>query len=275
MRPAAGVDLLTGAWPLAYQPRTPDDAFANLPPDRRPARERLPHSGVGAGGRLPLGHVRHRRRLPDDAAVDLRRHLAGGGGGERVAADRRCAVLRLSLPLAARHPRFHARRHVVDRRRPRHGAGRLAVHIAALGRSTRPLDRALLRHAARHHRRADGDRGPARHQSRAPRRPRRSAPARQSHLDPWPAAENALQALAHLHLGHSGMGHRPVDRLSRLRARHRRRLHPGADADLSLARADDHGHRHLHPADAGDHDLGHRHARDGPTIWSTRCWRWC
>ena len=49
---------------------------ADLSADRRYARERLPHPGDGAGGRLHLRHVRHRRRLPDDPAVDLRRHLA-------------------------------------------------------------------------------------------------------------------------------------------------------------------------------------------------------
>ena len=37
----------------------------------------------GARGRLHLGHVRDRRRLPDDAAADLHRHLAGGRGRER------------------------------------------------------------------------------------------------------------------------------------------------------------------------------------------------
>src|SRR6185437_16112921 len=58
--------------------------FANLPADRRPAGKHLPHLRDGARGRLHLRHVRHRRRLPDDAAADLHRRAAGGLGGERV-----------------------------------------------------------------------------------------------------------------------------------------------------------------------------------------------
>ena len=87
----------------------------------------------------------------------------------------------------------------------------VGVWIFTLLRSVDQLDLLIalsyVTHARRR-RRADGDRGPARHQPRAPRRPRRPAPARQPHLDPRPAAEDALQALAHLYLGHPGLGDR-------------------------------------------------------------------
>ena len=56
---------------------------ADLPSDRRPARQHLPGARDGARGRLHLRHVRHRRRIPDDAAADLHRRAAGRGGGER------------------------------------------------------------------------------------------------------------------------------------------------------------------------------------------------
>src|SRR5262249_57338698 len=72
-----------GTRPANTEPRTKDRALADLPSDRRPAGQRVCHSGYGARGRIHLRHVRHRRRGSPDAATDLSRYLTGGGGGGR------------------------------------------------------------------------------------------------------------------------------------------------------------------------------------------------
>ena len=55
--------------------------------------------------------------------------------------------------------------------------------------------------------------------------------------------------------------------------RHRRRLHPGAGADLSLPRADQCRRRHLAVPDRRHHVGGDRAAFRAPTSRSTWCWR--
>ena len=123
----------------ASQRRTP--TRADLPSDRRPAGQHLRHPRDGAGGRLHLRHVRHRRRLPDDAAVDLPRrppavavasvtgHIAASSMSGAVSYWRR------------RARRSGARLHAAGRRHPRHRRRRVAVHVAALARPARPHHR--------------------------------------------------------------------------------------------------------------------------------------
>ena len=79
---------------IQTRPSASGSPRADLSSDRRPAGQHLPGPRHGARGRLHLRHVRHRRRLPDDAAADLHRRLAGGGGGERREPHRRLVVLR-------------------------------------------------------------------------------------------------------------------------------------------------------------------------------------
>src|SRR5579875_2370100 len=74
---------------------------ADLSSDRRHAGQRLPDPGDGAGRRIHLRHVRHRRWLPDDTAVDLRRGLAGGGRRDRFDPYRCLVVLRRAQLLSA------------------------------------------------------------------------------------------------------------------------------------------------------------------------------
>ena len=127
---------------------------ANLPSDRRTAGQCPADPLHGARGRLHLRHVRHRRRLPDDAAADLRRHRAGGRGRERREPRRRLVVLRRDLLLAPARARSGARHDAAGRRPDRHHRRRLAVHAAAPARPARSDDRAVLPDAARHRRHA-------------------------------------------------------------------------------------------------------------------------
>src|SRR6185437_5721976 len=138
---------------------------------------------------------------------------------------------------------------------------RVAVHAAARARSARPGHRHLLRRAADHGRRADDQRGPARRIARPPRHALELAPAGQPQLVAWPAAEDAVQAVEDLCLGHSRLGHRLHHRLRRRHHGHWRRLPAGADAHLFPARADGDRHRHLDGADVDHHGFGHGAAR--------------
>ena len=60
---------------FAVSLRRPD---AHLSSHRRPVGERLGHDPPRLRGRRALWHVRHRRRLPDDAAPDFLRNPADG-----------------------------------------------------------------------------------------------------------------------------------------------------------------------------------------------------
>ena len=108
--------------------------------------------------------------------------------------------------------------------------------------------------------------------ARAARRRRSDAPLRQPRLDPRPAAEDALQALQDLSLGHSGLRLGFTIGFIGARDGHRRRLYPDPDHDLSAAGTDLTRDRHLHGADAGHHGVRHHAARCRPTIWSMPCW---
>ena len=153
-------------------------------------------------------------------------------------------------------------RHDADRGRPdRHHRRRHAVHAAAPARPARPDDRGLLPAAARHRRHHDGGGERARDPARAPRPAGRDPPPGQPHVDPRPAAEDAVQDLQDLRLGDPDLDHRLRHRLHRRRDGHRRRVHAGAGADLSDPRADRRGDRHLDGADPRDDGLCDHHPR--------------
>src|SRR4051794_35309712 len=137
----------------------------------------------------------------------------------------------------------------------------MAVHQAALARAARYNDRDFLRPAAQHRRRPDGGRKPARYSPHAAGQASRIATARQPHLAAWPAIQAAFQALAHLCVGHSGLGDRLHHRFRRRGDGHRRRILAGADADLFPAHADRDRHWHLDGADARHHGVGDGDAR--------------
>ena len=80
-------------------------ARANLSSDRRSAGEHLPRSSDGVGGRLHFGDVRNRRRVFDDAALDLHRDIARGRGRKRGKPYRRVVMFRCDLLLAAERDR--------------------------------------------------------------------------------------------------------------------------------------------------------------------------
>ena len=248
-------------------------ARADLPSDRRPSGQHFPHPGDGRGGGFRVRHVRHRRRLPDDAAVDLHRHRARGRGRLRRQPHRGVVVFRRAVLLAPPRHRSRAGAGAALRRHHRHRARGLDLHAAALARPARSDDRAVLRGAAEHGRRADVLGRPARAAARPPRHHGPDAPLRQPWLDPRPAAENALQALEDLSVGDPGHRRRHHHRLHRRHHGHRRRLHPGPDHDLSLAGADRDRDRHLDGADAGHHGCSPPCCTRSPTIWSTPCWR--
>ena len=130
-------------------------ARAALPPDRRHSGQCFPHPGDGRGGGFRVRHVRHRRRIPDDAAVDLRRHRARGRGRLRRQPHRGLVVFRRAVLLAPPRHRSGAGAGAAVRRHRRHRARRLDLHAAALARPARPDDRAVLRGAADHRRRTD------------------------------------------------------------------------------------------------------------------------
>ena len=155
------------------------DARAALPSDRRHSGQCLPHPGDGRGGWFRLRHVRHRRRLPDDAALDLHRHRARGGGRVCGKPHRGLVVLGRDILLAAPLDRPDPGGGAVNRRQRRHRARRLDLYAAALARPARSVDCDVLRHPADHRRRTDvlgrlagAAAGPARQA-----RPRRGVPA--------------------------------------------------------------------------------------------------
>ena len=154
----------------ASRPIAEVNARAALPPDRRHSGQRFPHPGDGRGGRLRVRHVRDRRRISDDAAVDLRRHRARGRGRLGRQPHRRLVVFRRAVLLAPPRHRSGAGAGAVERRHRRHRARGLDLHAAALARPARSADRAVLRHPAHHRRRADVLGRPARDPAGAARR---------------------------------------------------------------------------------------------------------
>src|SRR5882724_13294104 len=164
-------------------------------------------------------------------------------------------VFRRDLLLAAPRDRPGARARAIDRRHHRHRARRLDIHAAALAWPARPDDRTVLCRAADERWRGDVLRGTARVFEDTARRHGAGAALRQPWLDPRAAAEDALQALQDLSLGDPDRRRRHRHRFYRRDHGHRRRLHPGADDDLSVAGADLDRDRHLDGADIGHHDV--------------------
>src|SRR5438477_5349194 len=237
------------------------NARAALPSDRRHSGQRFPHPCDGRGRRFRVRHVRHRRRISDDAVIDLRRHRACGRGRFRRQPHRGLLVFRRHLLLAPPRHRSGAGAGVALRRHRRHRARRLDLHAVTLARPARPDDCAVLCRAALDHRRTDVLGRAARHIARPPRRRGTDAPLRQPRLDPRAAAEDALQALQDLLVGRSDRCGRADHRIYRRGDGHRRRLHPDPDHDLSVAGTDLHRDRHFHGADAGYHGVRHHVAR--------------
>ena len=104
-------------------------------------------------------------------------------------------------------------------------------------------------------------------------RPRRRRSRRPGHaqLDPRPAAEDALPPLEALCERDPGHRARLRHRLPRHGARHGRRLHHGAGADLSPARADQRRDRHVARLHADHHGGSRRCCTPRPTSPSTSC----
>src|ERR1700681_3490827 len=237
------------------------NARAALPSDRRYSGQCFPHPRDGRGRGFRVRHVRHRRRVSDDAAVDLRRHRARGRGRLRRQPHRGLVILRRHLLLAPPRHRSGAGAGALERRHCRHRARRLDIHAVARARPARPHDCAVLRRAALDRGRADVLGGAARYSARTPRRRGADAPLGQPRLDPRTAAEDALQALQDLSVGDSDRCRRRNYRLHRRGDGHRRRLYPDPDHDLSPAGADLDRDRHFDGADAGHHGVRHHAAR--------------
>src|SRR6202048_336336 len=236
------------------------NARAALPSDRRYSGQCFPHPRDGRGRGFRVRHVRHRRRISDDAAIDLRRHRARGRGRFRRQPHRGLVVFRRHILLAPPRHRSSPGAGAIERRHRRHRAWRLDLHAAALARPARPHDCAVLRRAAVRRPRRDVLGRAARDHAGTARRGHSDAALGQPRLDPRPAAEDALQALQDLFVGDSDRGRRRYHRLYRRGDGHRRRLHPDPDHDLSVAGADLHRDRHLDGADAGHHGVCHHAA---------------
>ena len=143
-RPAAAAATLTGAQHGRFIRRTsvrpafprirscpPHCRRADLSAHSRDAGEHADRPRHGRRGRLPVGPVRRRRRLPADAALDLFRHSAGGLGRHRGAADRRLVGLGRAQLLAAAADRPQARHGAAARRHPGQQPRRAGVQCAA------------------------------------------------------------------------------------------------------------------------------------------------
>ncbi len=243
--------------PAPFLPLAPSDrACGNLPSDRRPPREHFPAARDGSSGRIHFRDVRHRRRLPDDAIAHLHRGVARGRGGDGIDPYRRLVDVRRRVLLAPPRHRPRARPDAAGRRHRRHPGRGVAVHLVAQDRPARHHHRYCLRAAAHLGRRHDGGGRRPRDAAAAPGQAGAAAPFRQPHLDPRPAAEDAVQAVPHLRVRGAGGRDRMDHGFRRRDPRHRRRLPPGADADLSPPGADQRGHRHLDGPHARHHGVG-------------------
>ena len=132
--------------PAPLLPLAPSDrACGNLSPDRRPPREHFPVAGDGARGRIHLRHVRHRRRVSDDAAAHLHRGVAGGCGGDGVDPHRRVVDVGRGVLLAPPRHRCCAGTDAAGRRHRRHSGRGVAVHLSAHDRPARHHHRRRLR----------------------------------------------------------------------------------------------------------------------------------
>ena len=166
---------------------------------RRDVGERLDLLGHGRGGRLPLGHVRRGRRVPDDAAADLRRHSRSRRGRHGDRPDPGVLGFGGARPVAPAQRRREDGSGAAGRRPGRLGGGRAACRRAApLGR-VRCVRRRLLRHLSWRHRHPDADRKHQHHTPGARRQDRCGAPLRSAQLGARAAAQDALSPLQALH----------------------------------------------------------------------------
>ena len=256
MTPRRGIFTAARARPRA---KNQANARATFPPHRRHSNQCVSHPGDGCGGRIRVRHVRHRRRIPDDAAIDLRRDLACGRRRLGVQPHGGIVFLRRIILLAQARDRSGAVDSSALRRRHRHRAGRLDFRAAAIGRAARPHHRAVLRGAADCRRHPDVPRRVARHPARKARQPGHHPARAGSGLDTRPAAEDALQALQDLSLRDPGGRCRAAGRIPRRHHGHRRQLPADPDHDLCPAGAHRDRDRHLDGADTGD-DGGRNHS---------------
>ena len=155
----------------------PSETDEHLPAHRRDVRQRCGLLGHGLRGRLPVGTVRRRRRLPADAAADLHGHPVGGRRRHGLDADRRLLGLGRHRPVPAQQRRREDGRRAGRRRRRRLRHRRGARADPAPDRPVRSLRVAELRDVPRRRRRADADRE-RRHHPQAPARGSRRRRAR-------------------------------------------------------------------------------------------------
>ena len=147
---------------------------------RRDLGESPGHAGPWRGRRVPLGHVRGRRRLPAHAAPDVLRHSAGHRRGDRRQSDRRLLGVRGARAMAAGQYRFpHGPRADRRRRRRRHRR-RAPGRAVEQARPRRRLHLARLCDLSRRDRLADACRELPRHVADARRQARHDAQARRA-----------------------------------------------------------------------------------------------
>ena len=184
-------------------PSLPGGDVPDLSPHSRALGEPAAHAGARHGGRLPVRHVRGRRRLPADALLDVLRHPGADRGRHRRQSDRRHLRVGRARALAPRQYRFPHGRGADRRRRGRRADRRVRAQAAARGGPGRPDHLAHLCRAARRDRQPDARRERPRHPPRARRQAGLGAQARTAQLDPRHAAQAALSPLAALYQRHS------------------------------------------------------------------------
>ena len=213
-------------------------SHAALPARRRNVGECLHIPRHGRGGGLPVGHVRRRRRISDDAAADFRRDSRRGRRRHRNRADPCLIGVGRPGAMAAAQRRRQDGGRAAGRRPCRlHGRG-AAGRRASARRCVRFLRRRLLRHLSGRDRHPDDDRKHQHHSPDPRRQGRLRAASGPAQLGARPAAQDALQPLQALHQRDSAGVARLIRRLAGGHHGRGRRLHHGAGNDLSAADAD-------------------------------------
>src|SRR3990172_3878531 len=118
---------------------------ADLPADSRDFPRRFSPAGARRRDRLPVRHVRRRRRLPADAAAHLHRRAAGDRGGDAGERGRGLLGLGRARQLEPRQRRLQDGAGAADRRLRRLDDRRADLQPAAHARPDRPGDRPRLR----------------------------------------------------------------------------------------------------------------------------------
>ena len=152
--------------------------------------------------------------------------------------DRRHLRVGRARAVAAQQYRFPHGRVVDRRRRGRRADRRDPAQDAARGAARRADHLADLCRSARHRRPSDARRKHARPSQDARGQAGFRAQAWSAQLDPPPAVQAPLPALAALYQRHSAARDRLGGRAAHGLPRRRRRLHHGAGDDLSVAHAD-------------------------------------